>query len=35
MVEEKINEKGRSLGFIDDYSAWVVGASVGENTTLI
>jgi len=35
LVEGKIDGKGGSLGFIDDYSAWVVGPSEGENTILI
>jgi len=35
LVEGKFDGKGGSLGFIDDYSAWVVRASVAENTALI
>lgn len=35
LVEGPIDGKRGSLGFIDDYSAWVVGASTEENTTLI
>ena len=32
LMQGHINKSGGSIGFIDDYSAWVVGPSAEENT---
>lgn len=32
LVEESINKEQGALGFVDDYTAWVTGASVSVNT---
>jgi hypothetical protein len=35
LVEKTIDKKGGSLGFVDDYNAWVVGDSEEHNTNVI
>ena len=32
LVQGQINKREGSIGFIDDYNAWVVGPSAAENT---
>jgi hypothetical protein len=32
LVEQNITLKEDALGFVDDYSAWVIGNSAAENT---
>lgn len=33
LVQSKIDANGGTIAFADDYSAWVTGASIDQNTT--
>jgi hypothetical protein len=31
LVQQRIDQNGRAIAFVDDYTAWVVGPSAAEN----
>ena len=31
LVQQRIDQNGGAIAFVDDYTAWVVGATVAEN----
>jgi hypothetical protein len=31
LIQQRIDQNGRAIAFVDDYTAWVLGTSAAEN----